>query len=199
MKNFFTKIKHKKALDQLLKGKKMKAFRFYEPKSPLKLEEVPAPTIEDNEVLVKIKAAGICGTDLHYKHGRIKPGKIPITLGHEIAGVVEEVGSKVRNVNVGDRVCVHYIISCGNYVHCSQGNDNRCRNRRSIGHHADGGFAEYLSIPSRNAFKLPDEIPFEQGAIIGCAVSTAFRALLVGEFKPGDTVAVFGLGGLECT
>ena len=174
----------------------MRAFRFYEPGVPWKLEEVPTPPIGDSDVLVKIKASGICGSDLHYRHGRMKPWKIPITPGHEISGIVEEIGSRVKNVNVGDRVCVHYIISCGDCVHCSQGNDNRCRNRRSIGYHVDGGFAEYISIPARNAFKLPDEIPFDQGAIIGCAVSTAFHALRVGEFQPGDTVAVFGLGGV---
>ncbi len=174
----------------------MKAFRFYEPQSPWKLEEIPTATVADEDVLVKIKASGICGTDLHYRHGRMAPGKIPITLGHEMAGTVEKIGNKVRDVELCDRVCVHYIISCGDCVHCSQGNDNRCRRRLSIGHHVDGGFAEYISIPARNAFKLPEETPFEQGAIIGCAVSTAFHALRVGEFKPGDTVAVFGLGGV---
>jgi len=146
--------------------------------------------------LVRIKASGICGTDLHYRHGRMQPGKVPIILGHEIAGVIEKCGDAVENTNVGDRVCVHYIISCGDCVHCSQGNDNRCRRRRSIGHHVDGGFAEYISIPERNAFRLPDEIPFDQGATIGCAVSTAFHALKVGELQAGDAVAVFGLGGV---
>ena len=174
----------------------MKAFRFYEPETPWKLEDVPIPSIGDRDVLVKIKASGICGTDLHYKHGRMKPQKIPIILGHEISGIIEEAGKEVANLNVSDRVCIHYITSCGDCVHCSQGNDNRCRNRRSIGHHVDGGFAEYISIPARNAFKLPDEIPRDQGAIIGCAVSTAFHALKVGEFQPGDSVAVFGLGGV---
>ena len=177
-------------------NKLLKAFRFYEPGAPWKLEDVPTPKVGANDVLVKIKASGICGTDLHYKHGRAQPGKVPIILGHEIAGVVEKCGANVRNVNVGDRVCVHYIISCGDCVHCSRGNDNRCQNRRSIGHHVDGGFAEYIAIPARNAFKLPTEIPFDQGAIIGCAVATPFHALKVGEFEPGDTVAVFGLGGV---
>jgi len=162
-------------------NKLLKAFRFYEPGAPWKLEDVPTPKVGANDVLVKIKASGICGTDLHYKHGRAQPGKVPIILGHEIAGVVEKCGANVRNVNV---------------VHCSRGNDNRCQNRRSIGHHVDGGFAEYIAIPARNAFKLPTEIPFDQGAIIGCAVATPFHALKVGEFEPGDTVAVFGLGGV---
>ncbi len=174
----------------------MKAFRFYEPKTPWKLEDVPVPRVGDRDVLVKIKATGICGSDLHYKHGGFQPGKVPIILGHEIAGIVEETGVEVKNLCAGDRVTVHYIISCGDCVHCGQGNDNRCRSRRSIGHHLDGGFAEYIAVPSRNALRLPDEIPFEQGAIIGCAVSTPFHALRIGGFQPGDTVAVFGLGGV---
>ncbi|RJS74925.1 hypothetical protein CW712_05750 [Candidatus Bathyarchaeota archaeon] len=80
---------------------------------PWKLEDVPTPKVGANDVLVKIKASGIYGTDLHNKHGRAQPGKVPIILGHEIAGVVEKCEANVRNVNVGDRVCVHYIISCG--------------------------------------------------------------------------------------
>jgi len=174
----------------------LRAFRFYEPNMPWKLDEVPTPPVGPSDVLVKIRASGICGTDLHYKHGSGSPGKMPIILGHEIAGIIEERGNEVKNASVGDAVCVHYIISCGDCVHCSQGNDNRCRNRRSIGHHLDGGFAEYISIPERNAFRLPDDVSFDQGAIIGCAVSTGFHALRVGEFQPGDSVAVFGLGGV---
>ncbi len=174
----------------------MKAFRFYKPNVPWELEDIPKPTVGADEALVKIRASGICGTDLHYRHGRMLPEKVPITLGHEAAGVIEEVGEKVEELTVGDRVCIHYIFSCGNCVHCSQGNDNRCRNRRSFGHHVDGGFAEYALIPARNAFKLPEEVPFDQGAILGCAVSTPFHALKIGEFQPGDTVAVFGLGGV---
>lgn len=174
----------------------MKAFLFHKPEVPWEMEEVSIPTIGDKDVPIKIKASGICGSDLHYRHGRMEPGKIPIVLGHEIAGIVEKIGNNVEDVDVGDRVCVHYVISCADCVHCSQGNDNRCRNRSSIGHHVDGGFAEYIAVPSRNAFKLPQEIPLEQGAIIGCAVSTAFHALRVAEFQPRDKVAVFGLGGV---
>lgn len=174
----------------------MKAYRFYEPEKPWRLEEVLTPTPGPHEVLVKIKASGICGSDLHYLHGRVQPGTTPITLGHEISGFIEKAGDEVKTLKEGDRVCVHYIISCGNCIHCNQGNDNRCRNRKSIGHHVDGGFAEYIAIPERNAFKLPEEIPYDQGAIIGCAVSTPFHALRVGELQPGDSVAVFGLGGV---
>lgn len=174
----------------------MKAFRFYEAGAPWRLEDTPTPSVGAHDVLVRIKASGICGSDLHYAHGRVVPPRTPVTLGHEVAGVVERTGDRVSSVAVDERVCVHYIVSCGSCVHCSQGRDNRCRNRQSIGHHLDGGFAEYILVPERNAFRLPGEIPFDQGAIIGCAVSTPFHALRVGEFQPGDAVAVFGLGGV---
>ena len=174
----------------------MKAFKFYAAHQPLSLEEVPKPTLREDEVLIKIRASGVCGTDVNYKKGKAKPYKIPLILGHEISGTIEKVGGKVEDLEVGDRVLVHYIISCGRCVQCIQGNDNRCRNRVSIGAHVDGGFAEYIAIPARNAFKLPPNLTFEEGAIIGCAVSTPFHALLSGGFKAGDSVAVFGLGGI---
>jgi len=174
----------------------MKAFRFYAPKQPLKLEELPEPEPGPGEVLIKIRASGICGSDINYVKGKTLPYNTPITLGHEISGTIEEVGDGVENLKVGDRVVVHYIISCGRCKQCIQGNDNRCRNRVSIGAHIDGGFAEYIAVPARNAFKLPQNLTFEEGAIIGCAVSTPFHALFTGGFKAGDTVAVFGLGGI---
>jgi len=174
----------------------VKAYRFHKPGISLELEDIPVPKVGPTDVLVKIKASGLCGTDMHYIHGHMQPGKVPIVLSHEAAGIVEEVGEVTRWTSPGDRVVIHYPMSCGVCLHCSQGNDSRCRNRVSFGHHVDGGFSEYAVIPERSAFKLPEEIPFDQGAIIGCAVSTPFHALRVGEFQPGDSVAVFGLGGV---
>ncbi len=174
----------------------MKAYRFYAPNQPLKLEEVPIPKMGPEDVLVKIKASGICGTDVNYKLGKMLPYKTPLITGHEIAGVIEEVGENVKYLKEGDRVVIHYILSCGRCTHCDQGFDNRCRNRKSIGAHVDGGFAEYIVVPARNAFILPNNISFEEGAIIGCAVSTPFHALRLGGFRPGDVVVVYGLGGV---
>jgi threonine dehydrogenase-like Zn-dependent dehydrogenase len=174
----------------------MKAFRFYKPEDPLVLEELPLPKIDEGSVLVKVKGSGICGTDLHYKHGRQTPSRIPATLGHEIAGIVERVGSGVTDLVEGDRVVVHYFVSCGACSKCDIGQDNKCSSYRSFGQDIDGGFAEYTAVPARNAFKLPKEVPFDQGAVIGCAVSTAFHSLRVGQTSPGDRVAVFGLGGV---
>ena len=174
----------------------MKAYVYREERVPWKMEEVPEPQPGPQDVLVKIEAAGVCGTDVGYYSGETKPRTSPLIPGHEIAGTVASVGDEVEGLAVGDRVCVHYIISCARCRHCDAGNDNRCRNRCSIGAHVDGGFAEYIAVPARNAFKLPDSVPFEEGAIIGCAVSTAYHALNMGKMEKGDTVAVFGLGGV---
>jgi len=174
----------------------VKAYRFHRPGVLLQLDEIPVPKVGPTDVLIRVKASGLCGTDMHYIHGLMQPGKVPIVLSHEAAGVVEKVGEQTKWTSTGDRVVVHYPMSCGVCVHCSQGNDSRCRNRISFGHHVDGGFSEYVVVPERQAFKLSDEISFEQGAIIGCAVSTPFHALRVGEFQPGDSVAIFGLGGV---
>jgi 2-desacetyl-2-hydroxyethyl bacteriochlorophyllide A dehydrogenase len=121
---------------------------------------------------------------------------MPITLGHEVAGSVERVGAQVSNVKIGDRVCLHYNISCGNCYYCKMGHEQFCDTVKMLGHHVDGGYAEYIAIPARNAVPLPDEIPFEQGATLMCASATAFHALGKGRVKAGETVAIFGVGGL---
>jgi propanol-preferring alcohol dehydrogenase len=123
-------------------------------------------------------------------------GRMPITLGHEVAGEVEWVGSQVNAVKAGDRVCVHYNLSCGNCYHCKNGHEQFCSTVQMIGHNIDGGYAEYLAIPARNAIPLPEEIPFDEGATLMCASATALHALHRGRVKEGETVAVFGVGGL---
>src|SRR5687768_6065248 len=121
---------------------------------------------------------------------------MPITLGHEVAGDVELIGQQVTNVKAGERVCLHYNISCGECYHCTTGNEQFCDTVRMIGHHVDGGYAEYIAVPARNAVHLPDEIPFEEGATLMCASATALHALHKARIKAGETMAVFGVGGL---
>lgn len=174
----------------------MKAVRFVGVKKPLEMQEIPVPEIGSRDILVKVKAAGICHSDAHYRAGISPVSFTPLTLGHEVSGVVEKTGGEVTNVKVGDRVCLHYLITCGDCYYCSTGNEQFCAKGRMIGHHANGGYAEYIAIPARNAIHLPDEIPFEQGATLMCASATAFHALLKSRIKPGDKVAVFGVGGL---
>jgi propanol-preferring alcohol dehydrogenase len=121
---------------------------------------------------------------------------MPITLGHEVAGEVEWVGAQVSTVRAGDRVCLHYNVSCGDCYYCKSGKEQFCTTVKMIGHHVDGGYAEYVALPARNAVPLPEEISFEEGATLMCASATALHALRRGRVKDGETVAVFGVGGL---
>ena len=174
----------------------MKAVRMVEDGKPLELQEIRVPDMGEEDILVRVRAAGICHSDAHYRAGRSVMGMMPITLGHEVAGSVERVGAQVSNVKIGDRVCLHYNISCGNCYYCKMGQEQFCDTVKMLGHHVDGGYAEYIAIPARNAVPLPDEIPFEQGATLMCASATAFHALSKGRVKAGETVAIFGVGGL---
>jgi D-arabinose 1-dehydrogenase-like Zn-dependent alcohol dehydrogenase len=174
----------------------MKAVRMVESGKPLELQQIPIPSIREKDILVRVRAAGICHSDAHYRAGRSSMGLLPITLGHEVAGEVERVGARVTSVTAGERVCLHYNISCGECHHCKTGNEQFCDTVQMIGHHVDGGYAEYVAVPERNAVHLPDEIPFEEGATLMCASATALHALHKAKVKAGETVAVFGVGGL---
>jgi 2-desacetyl-2-hydroxyethyl bacteriochlorophyllide A dehydrogenase len=175
----------------------MKAVRLVEVGQPLQMQDVPVPGIGEGDVLVRVKAAGICHSDAHYRNGTSAVRPLPMTLGHEIAGVVKKVGGKVTTVKPGDRVSLHYVLSCGNCYYCSTGHEQFCCSGYSmLGHYTDGGYAEYVAVPERNAVHLPDEIPFEQGAILMCSSATSFHALRKSRLRAGETVAVFGTGGL---
>jgi 2-desacetyl-2-hydroxyethyl bacteriochlorophyllide A dehydrogenase len=173
----------------------MKAVRLIQPGQPLEMQDIPVPAVGPRDVLVRIKAAGICHSDVHYRAG-VSPVHYPLTLGHEVAGVIERTGPEVGNVQVGDRVCLHYMVTCGDCVYCSLGSEQFCASGQMLGYHRDGGYAEYIVLPARSAFPLPDEIPFEQGAIMMCSSATSFHALRKGRVKAGESVAVFGVGGL---
>ncbi len=174
----------------------MKAIRMMEAGKPLELCDVPVPRIGAGEILVRVRAAGICHSDAHYRAGRSRVDPLPLTLGHEVAGVIEEIGAGVDGVKTGDRVCLHYNICCAVCDACRQGNDQFCPKCLMIGHYTDGGFAEYIAVPARNAIPLPTEIPFEEGATLMCASATSYHALRKGRLKAGEAVAVFGVGGL---
>jgi len=174
----------------------MKAVRLVKVGQRLEMQDIPIPQVGPRDVLVRIKAAGICHSDVHYRAGVSPVRPLPCTLGHEIAGVVEKAGAEVTNVDVGDRVCIHYQISCGDCVYCSRGSEQFCTTGLMLGKYRDGGYAEFISVPARNAFPLPDEIPFEHGAIMMCSSATSFHALRKGQLRPGESVAVFGVGGL---
>jgi propanol-preferring alcohol dehydrogenase len=174
----------------------MKAVRLVEPRLPLVEQEVPIPRVGPDDVLVRIRAAGICRSDMHYRAGVSPVRPLPLTLGHEVAGVIEEAGDRVTDLQPGDRVCLHYLVACGQCAYCASGNEQFCTSGSMIGKYQDGGYAEFIRVPARNAFPLPNEISFEQGAIMMCSSATSLHALYKAELQPGDRVAVFGAGGL---
>ena len=174
----------------------MKAVRLVEVGHDLELQEVPVPALGARDVLVRIMAAGICHSDVRYRAGVSPVAILPQTLGHEIAGVVEGVGQAVTDVVPGDRVCLHYLLTCGECHYCRTGSEQFCIQGAMLGKHCDGGYAEYIAVPTRNTVPLPEEVSFEQGAVLMCSSATSFHALRKADLKPGETVAVFGVGGL---
>ncbi len=164
----------------------------------LAVEDVPTPKPGPGEVVVRIMACGVCGSDIHIALEGVTPTAFrPITLGHEPAGVVAEAGPGVAGFRPGDRVCVCPFLTCGQCLNCRLGQPQVCLERRCIGIQAEGALAEYVKVPAANLILLPDNVPFDQGAVITDAVATPFHALTaVGRLRAGETVAVFGCGGL---
>ncbi len=163
---------------------------------PLEEANIAIPEIRSSDVLIRVAAAGICHSDVHYRAGISKIDHLPLTLGHEVAGPVEEVGREVTHLSTGDRVCVHYLVHCGSCEFCVRGLEQFCHSGQMIRKHRYGGYAEFIKVPGVNAFSLPDEIPFEVGAIMMCSSATALHALNKARFKAGESIAIFGFGGL---
>lgn len=176
----------------------MKAAVLPQGSRSLEIQELDLPSLLPNQVKIKVKACGICGSDIHLVlHGKMKATYSPCVPGHETSGVVEEVGEQVTRFKKGDRVVVSAGTSCGKCKHCLAGRENLCEEIGVLGFNQRGGFAEYLQIEERYLHNLPDEIPFTEGAILADAVSTPYHAVKYqGEIKPGDTVAIIGCGGL---
>jgi len=174
----------------------MKAVRLTAVGRPLEMQEIPRPTVGPLDLLVQVRAAGICHSDAHYRAGVSPAGPLSLTLGHEVSGVVARVGELVVGWRPGDRVCLHYLATCGHCVYCRQGTEQFCATGQMIGKHRDGGYAEYIVLPARSVFPLPEEIPFEQGAVMMCSSATALHALRKGRLAAGESVAIFGVGGL---
>jgi succinate semialdehyde reductase (NADPH) len=186
--------------------------------APLVIEDLPIPRPKAEEVLIKVAACGVCHSDLHVAKGELK-FPLPCVLGHEISGVVEELGPGVRGLKKGDPVVSSFILPCGRCPSCARGRDDLCetffamnrlkgtlydgesRLRRSDGTtlamYSMGGLAEFAVVPVTDVFSLPPSVPLAEGCILGCAIMTAYGAVKhQAEIQPGDTVAVVGAGGV---
>jgi threonine 3-dehydrogenase len=173
----------------------MKALRKMQPARGLQMDTVAVPAIGPTDVLVRVKTASICGTDLHiygwdrWSQGRIKP---PLTLGHEFCGTVERVGDEVRAVKAGDFVSAEMHVNCGHCRQCRLGQAHICQNLRIIGIDQDGAFAEFVKIPASNIWKLDASIPEHYGAILD-PLGNAVHTVLAGPIAE-QTVLVTGCG-----
>ena len=162
----------------------------------LDVVDVERPEPGFGEVLVRIHAAGVCGTDLHILDGMIKPDEYPMTIGHEAAGVIEAVGPGV-GIEPGARVGIYNKIFCGVCEQCRAGRPNMCdREPGQLGFNKDGADAEYVVLPERNAVALPDEVDFATAAVLTCAGMTAVHASRLSRLELGDTAIVDGIGGV---
>ena len=161
-------------------------------------QEVPEPTISPDDVLIRVKACGICGSDVHGLDGSTGRRIPPIVMGHEAAGVIEQVGGNVKGWQAGDRVTFDSTVSCGQCYFCTRGEINLCDNRQVLGvscgeFRRHGAFAELVSVPARILYRLPDSLGFAQAAMIE-AVSIAVHAVNITPKSLGDTAVVVGSG-----
>ena len=176
----------------------MWAARLVEAGKPLRIERVPVPDPAPDELLIRVEACGLCGTDIHLAvDGDLPVERTPITLGHETAGTVARIGGSVEGVSEGDRVALFPAASCGVCRFCLAGRESLCETSEVYGMARDGGLAQYVTAPARSILRLPEAIPFDIGAVVTDGVATPFHALRRrGELRAGESVGVFGCGGL---
>ncbi len=173
-------------------AKTMKAAVVEKP-NDLKIKQVPVPQISDEEVLIKVKYTGICGTDWSIFTGKYSADKLPMVPGHEFSGTVAQVGKKARGVKEGDRVTADINMSCGICFYCRKGQKLMCRDFRQLGIHIDGTYAEYVKAPFDQVHRLPDNLDFLAAAFIE-PVSCVIHSSKAARITHGSSVAVLGSG-----
>jgi len=175
----------------------MRAVRFSGVGEPLAVEEVDRPRPGPGQVLLDVAAAGVCGTELHFLDGLLTPARTPITLGHEVAGRVAELGEDVGGVAVGDRVAVHYLHACHRCRWCLAGDDHLCDEPLGfLAFASDGGFAEQLVVPASSVVPVPDGVDLPTAATLCCSGTTALHACEVAGIRAGTEAVVYGVGGV---
>lgn len=173
-------------------SKMMKAAVFEEV-GLINVREVPTPEINDDEVLIKVKLTGICGTDWSIYNGWYSADKLPMIPGHEFSGIIAEVGKNVKDLNVGDRVTADINMSCGKCFYCLRGEKLLCEEFTQLGIHTDGTFAEYVKAPASLLHILPEALSFEEGAFIE-PVSCVIHAAKALNAQLGSSCVIIGDG-----
>jgi propanol-preferring alcohol dehydrogenase len=175
----------------------MKAIRYHGPDQPFKLEQVATPEPGPGCVRVKITASAMCHTELHFLDGVLNLGIQPLTMGHEIVGRIDAAGPNTDTSRIGERVIVYYYSGCGKCPFCLNGEEQICPSlRQEYGFISDGGYAEYIIIPERNAVPLPDNIDDINAAPIGCGVTTAVHSARLTDLKAGEWAVIYGAGAV---
>ncbi|MBM3707948.1 MAG: sorbitol dehydrogenase, partial [Actinobacteria bacterium] len=181
----------------------MKALvKYQKGKGNMELRDIPEPFPSDDQIKIEVKAAGICGSDIHIYNDTISmPMKLPVVPGHELVGVIVDTGKKVTNWNAGDRIIAEDTYSsCGNCMYCLKGLYNLCSQRKCLGYWYNGGFEKYTVVPEERIHKLPDNLDFVEATLIqplSCAVH-AIEELI--KIKNNDVILITGPGviGLSC-
>lgn len=158
----------------------------------IRYEEIEFPKLQEGEAVVKVKCAGICGSDIT----RVKVKgtySFPMVLGHEFAGVIHQLGNSTEHLNIGDKVAVYPLIPCRKCSYCSSGKENLCDDYNYLGSRCNGGFAEYVKCPARNLLKIPENVGFEDASLLE-PLAVALRGVKRSGLKNGDRAVVFGLG-----
>jgi propanol-preferring alcohol dehydrogenase len=163
--------------------------------NPLDVVDLPAPEPAPGQVRLRVRACGVCHTDLHLVEGEIATPRLPVIPGHQIIGRVEALGEGVARYAVGDRVGVPWLYStCGQCDYCRRGLENLCDQARFTGQHADGGFAEYMVVPADFAYAIPMGFPDDQAAPLLCAGIIGYRSLRLSGIEPGGRLGLYGFG-----
>jgi len=162
---------------------------------PLEAVEVPEPTPRPDEIRIKVRACGVCHTDLHTVEGELALLRLPVIPGHQIVGVVDQLGANVTRFRPGDRVGVAWLHSaCGQCDFCRRGLENLCDQARFTGLHADGGYAQYTVVPAAFAYPIPPSFPDLQAAPLLCAGVIGYRSLRLSDIQPGGRLGLYGFG-----
>jgi propanol-preferring alcohol dehydrogenase len=181
-------------------GEKMRAMRLFHPQQaedhPLTLEDVPIPSPAPGQIRLRVRACGVCHTDLHTVEGDIHPPHLPITPGHQVVGLVDALGEGLEGkFELGDRAGVPWLYAaCGTCDACRRGDENLCASARFTGFHVDGGFAEYMLAQAAYALPIPQGVSDEQAAPLLCAGIIGYRSLHKADVLPGERVGLFGFG-----